>query len=127
MLIHSSDNLVMETTIIATLEILFDEGADINAYLAANGMTPLHIAVCRGYRKVVSFLLNYKEKVDIDAVNNYGKTALCYACENDNPHILFELLKHGATKNLDRAREALAFVKEDSFDFFQFLLSQTYS
>jgi ankyrin repeat protein len=59
------------------IEQLAVEGADFNSS-DYRGRAPIHIAVIKKHLSVVKFLL--KQDVNINLIDNAGKTALYYAC-----------------------------------------------
>ena len=60
-----------------------------------NGFSPLHIAVYRGYLKVVKLLCSYPS-VNVNAKDKYGKTPLHITAIKGFPETFLELIDHGA-------------------------------
>ncbi|MBN8828869.1 MAG: ankyrin repeat domain-containing protein [Sphingobacteriia bacterium] len=52
-----------------TIEILLEAGANIEA-TDNNKMTPLHIAVCKGYIETIEILIKYNAKLDVLDIDN---------------------------------------------------------
>ena len=57
------------------------------------GVTPLHLACCHGYRDVCTVLLDHGASVEVRTTN--GSTALHYAASNADSTITELLLKSG--------------------------------
>ncbi|GEM_PF-3143556 len=80
-----------EVKILATVKLLNSRKANVNAR-AEEGETPLMIAAAKGYYNVVNFLLSKErldqgdgKKIEINAEDAYGRTALQYAKDNAHP------------------------------------------
>ena len=78
-------------------ELLYD-GADIECK-DANGMTPLIVAAFSDQTPVLKRLLNHQPKVNVDAKDNDGQTALMYASFNGNQECRVALLESNASVN----------------------------
>ena len=80
-----------EIKILETVKLLNSRKANVNAR-AEEGETPLMIAAAKGYYSIVKFLLSKERleegdgtKVEINAEDSSGKTALDYAKDNAHP------------------------------------------
>jgi hypothetical protein len=104
--IHSSTNqgfeplhVATERGQISTVQILLNNGADINGSGRATGksevITPLELAVSRNEEELVLTLLHHSP--DRQLVNE--QYALRWAAEFGSPEIVLLLLKHGADPN----------------------------
>ena len=71
-------------------------GIDVNKR-DAEGNTPLHYACLKGYRDIVSLLL--ENKADATAVNNQSETPLHAAARTGNKEIIERLLDCGSDIN----------------------------
>jgi ankyrin repeat protein len=69
----------------------------VNAVAAADGTTPLHLAVQRDDVKAVDQLL--RGGANVQAANRYGVTPIYIACINGNAAIVERLLSAGANPN----------------------------
>lgn len=92
-----------EVKILKTVKLLNSRKANVNAR-AEEGETPLMIAAAKGYYNIVNFLLSKErldqgngEKIEINATDAYGKTALDYAKSNAHPKTA-ELIKQRGGK-----------------------------
>lgn len=81
---------------------LLKSGADINSQ-NSNGVTPLMAAVALNNSFLASLLLKHgrfnpfnKNKISIDVKDNFGDTALGYACVNSSVTMVKLLLSYGA-------------------------------
>ena len=63
--------------------VLLQLGAD-HALVTPRGVTPLHAACDHGWAPVVSALLSYANRPDVNARTNTGTTPLYYACPSDD-------------------------------------------
>lgn len=63
------------------------------------GNTPLHIAVCLGDLELISTLIN--EGADINAIGEFGGTALHFAAEEWHLEVIEYLIKNGAVARPD--------------------------
>lgn len=77
-------HIACEIDDVATLELLVEHGADINA-LDADGFTPLQLATIRGNMKVVKKLVDLKADVNLTTAD--GKDAVDYAKMNEEAEI----------------------------------------
>lgn len=82
-----------------TVQLLIDEGADINAVTykpsyAASGSTALHWAAENGHEKVLKVLL--ENGAEIDVQTSWGETALHWAAQNGHVGAIILLLNKGA-------------------------------
>lgn len=73
------------------MELLCEHEADVNAVTKFN-RTGLHIATLRGHLEVAKVLFNYK--IEADAFDNDGNTALHFAAENGYKEIIVFLLEN---------------------------------
>jgi len=86
--LHSAIRGSLDLTVV---KLLVERGADVNAKDDA-GDTPLIEVAKRGYLEVAEVLMN--ERVDINAVNGEGRTALDYAIEGHHEDIVALLVRH---------------------------------
>lgn len=63
-----------------------------------NGLTPLHIAISSGSTRVFEMLLN-DARVDLEAVDSDGWSALKYAYADGNGFMIRKLIAAGASTN----------------------------
>jgi len=77
-------------------ELLISNGADIHSIKRIG--TPLHEACYGGHAYIVKLLL--LEKVDVNAVMEYGYTPLLYATERGHKEIIKLLVENGAKTNV---------------------------
>jgi len=82
------------------LKLLFEYGADFDLCSKAN-VVPLHRAVNKKHDLVVRFLLQCN--INVNKKDDNGRTALHTAAFTNQPEIVEELLKHGATCMPDTA------------------------
>ena len=55
----------------------------------------LRTLVCkRGYTEVVKLLLDHSKRIELNAPDNYGETALMWACRNGHKYVVKLLLEH---------------------------------
>ncbi|KAG4070491.1 hypothetical protein HA402_005723 [Bradysia odoriphaga] len=73
-------------------KLLLDQGATVNVR-NERGYTPFMYACEKGNKDIVTLLMNFSA---IDATDNFGKTALHYAVENQHFDIVEMLIKEGA-------------------------------
>lgn len=78
----------------AALELLINQGADVNQTTGVGGMTPLHMAARRGTVAIAEVLLAAGAKVD--ARDTKGETPLRRAVNCGNEEMVRLLLTHGA-------------------------------
>jgi len=76
------------------MQQLAEKGANFN-YADYRGRGPIHIASINGDMKAIVFLI--KEKVNLDLLDNTGKSALYYACVYKHEDIVDLLVEKGAT------------------------------
>ena len=117
---------------IELIKFLIDEGADVNAKITEKdpmrqGMTPLHLAVCKKNIEVTKYLIS--QGADIHAQARYGVTPLHYAVRfNENVDVAKLLVSEGAdvhTKALGiRTPLDWAALANKNVDVFKFLVSQ---
>jgi len=81
-------------------KLLLEMGADINM-ANRHGHTSLMIAAFRGHLEIIKLLLTKKD-ININAASTRGNTALHDAAEAGNLEVLQELLKAGASVELDQ-------------------------
>ncbi|ETV90565.1 hypothetical protein H310_14690 [Aphanomyces invadans] len=77
---------------VRAIKALLDRGANLNAS-TKNG-TPLHIAVSEGHDKAVDALV--EAGADVNTRNDHGITPLLLATLMRKPHVVTNLLRHGA-------------------------------
>ena len=76
-----------------------------NANLANhNGHTPLHLAATKGFAETASMLLKYAPSIEVNALDNKGRTALLLASEAGYLAVVKLLLEVNADKTLKDAR-----------------------
>ena len=99
-LIYASENGHIEI-----VEVLLDNGADVNAY-NNYGNTALMMASENGHIEIVEMLL--KKGADLDAKNNDGETALKTASEKGHEEVVEMLLDNGAdVKTLEEVHKGV--------------------
>jgi ankyrin repeat protein len=76
------------------VEWLLSHGAQTQCKLEDSGRDLLHLATLKGYTDIVKLLVD--NEVDIDATDNWGKTALQYAEKYGHKKIAALLKTHGA-------------------------------
>ena len=81
----------------ACTKVLIEDGADVNT-MDEDHDTPLILAACNGFDKVVSLLI--EKGANVNAANNYGSTALMYACDGNFDKVVQLLLSAGAGVNV---------------------------
>ena len=82
---------------LALVEQALQNGADVNDNtLHANGMTPLHMACCRGHLDVVQELV--ARGANVEATDEFGRTPLHLACGNGHLDVVQELVARGANR-----------------------------
>lgn len=77
------------------LKLLIGYGADINSMTNSEQYTALHLAVQNKKSEVIDVLLN-SQKCDLNKQDNFGNSALHYACLTQNAAIIRKLIDHGA-------------------------------
>ena len=83
------------------MEILVDNGATSTS-VTIDGKTILHSAVIAGQYEAAEYILNLKS-IDINAVDDFEKTALNYAVSSLNQSCITLLLDHGADPFVDNS------------------------
>jgi len=86
----------LEAGDVAAVRLLAKNAAEINA-AAADGTTPLHVAVLRNDTESADVLL--RAGANVKAATRYGVTPLYLACVNGNAGIIEKLLAAGADAN----------------------------
>lgn len=94
-------NAIKEGNIEAVKSFL-KPGFDINATNKEQD-TPLHAAVCYGYREIIELLLKHDAKMD--SINGKNMTPLHTAVKYGYPGVVQLLLKHGANANATGYKE----------------------
>ena len=79
-----------------TTHILLKNGVDVNK-VTNGGVTPLHIAACRGRFEVVKVILSYNP--DLEITTPSGESALTYAAQYGEIEVIRLLLEAGANIN----------------------------
>jgi ankyrin repeat protein len=107
-----------------TIELLLKYGADINARGWPFDTTPLQAAAWAGKTEAVKALLAHK--LDVNATNGDGDTALNYALVADNKEIFNLLLAAGADINHGRSAlsECMVYAESCRLGWAEFLLSK---
>ncbi|KAJ5072233.1 ankyrin repeat protein [Anaeramoeba ignava] len=101
-------NIAAQQKNFAAFQILFDFGADINIS-DIDKKTPLHEAVERGHFDFISdlFAARTQKSININAVDNLGRTPLMYAIEIGDLNIVSLLINKNADLNiLDNERNS---------------------
>lgn len=80
------------------VEQLTEFGADVN-HCSSDGSSPLIVAAANGRKAVVDLLLRI-DKLDYNARNNRGMTALYCAVQNNHAEIVYMLLEAGADPSI---------------------------
>lgn len=88
----------LEAAELARVEALVKDSPDLINVRTGNGDPPLHLAVTRGYRRVVEFLLNHGADVDLGPPER--DTGLQFAVRNGQRAIVELLLDHKAKTDL---------------------------
>lgn len=80
-----------------TLDYLFEKGFNLNvADPAIHGGTVVHRCAASNDLEMLTCLLKRKAYLDLDAVDNYGRTPLHIACIKGHPDIAHVLIESGA-------------------------------
>jgi ankyrin repeat protein len=79
------------------LQLIHDQGFDLDVKASDNGSTPLMYAAQNGRVECINFLIGHG--ADVNAVNNNGLTALHFATDSHNSEVIKVLIKHGAKVN----------------------------
>ena len=87
-----------------TTHTLLKHGVNINK-VANHGLTPLHIAACRGSSEVVKVILSYDP--DLEVTTSFGESALTYAAQYGETEVIRLLLEAGA--NIDHQTNSKKF------------------
>jgi truncated hemoglobin YjbI len=82
----------------ATVKLLIDAGADVNARSGVGGQTPLHMAARRGNVRIARTLLD--AGADLEAQDKQGETPLRRAVNCGHENVVRLLLERGADPNL---------------------------
>ncbi|KAL7956585.1 ankyrin repeat-containing domain protein [Trichoderma compactum] len=82
------------------LRILAEGGANLNDAHPDTGSTPLHFATAYDV-ELAKVILEYRKSVDLEKRNNYRRTALLYACGEDNGDCVKLLIRAGADVNAE--------------------------
>lgn len=77
------------------VKLLIGYGADINSMTNSEQYTALHLAVQNKKSEIVDVLLN-SQKCDLNKQDNFGNSALHYACLIQDAVIIRKLINHGA-------------------------------
>lgn len=89
--------------------LLLEHHADINSQ-DRYGSAPLHRAASLGRDAIVRLFLNgYRNKLDIDRIDNVGNTPLHLACEEDRIDVARMLVKAGCRTDIMNKDEKTAF------------------
>ena len=79
-----------------TTHTLLKHGVDINK-VTNQGLTPLHVAACRGSFEAVKVILSYDP--DLEVTTSFGESALTYAAQFGETEVIRLLLEAGANIN----------------------------
>ncbi|PNP43234.1 hypothetical protein THARTR1_11132 [Trichoderma harzianum] len=82
------------------LRILAEGGANLGEVHPETGNTPLHFAMAYD-EELAKVILEYRKGIDLEKRNNYGRTALLYACGEDNADCVKLLVRAGADVNAE--------------------------
>ncbi|XP_003384716.1 PREDICTED: ankyrin-1-like [Amphimedon queenslandica] len=86
-----------------------------------NSQSLVHLAVDSGYHSMLCALIRLK--VDVNIVNQDGKTALYYAIRNDRSDMVETLIQHGARVDEDGATHLHLLIENHEIDRMKALLS----
>ena len=77
-----------------------------------NGWTPLMVACHFGREDIVKWILVNRKEVDLNAQDNFGRTAFMLACSNGHKDVVQLLLKYSEAKDIDisTGREKLSII-----------------
>ena len=92
-----SSSLILSATIFGYRDIIYQllkAGVNINTGIGTAGGTPLINAAKCGHIDCLDLLL--EQGADVDAQDEYGRTALMYACKERNIDAVDRLLQYGA-------------------------------
>lgn len=94
-----------------SIELMINNGADINIREPEKGFTPLMVAGFYGNTKIIRLLV--ESGADINAVSVNGVTVLMLTCISSNATTVEYLLKNGADPNIvaDKGITALLITK----------------
>jgi len=81
------------------MENVANQGADFN-HTDYRGRSAIHIAVINGHLEIVRFLV--QQYVNLDLIDNSGRSALYYACKYKRGDIAELLIEKGATVIVDQ-------------------------
>jgi hypothetical protein len=92
----------IETKVLEMLEILIDNGADINVR-DPHGWAPIHKAAERGQKEIAKMLIG--KGADVNLINRDGGSPLHFAAEHaDNSEMIELLIANGADVNVEDVR-----------------------
>jgi hypothetical protein len=113
LLINATEAINREEQDYRFLELLIDEGANINSKLNDIfwGESSLHIAAKSGYYKVVEFLI--ARGADLNIRDTHGNTPVMLACKSRRIRTMSALIDRGANINL--TNDDRYTVKNDTF------------
>lgn len=120
-LIYSIENDKPELT-----KYLLDHGADIEK-TNNEGESPLFVAFIKRNLIIAQMLIENGAKLDVNAKNSKGQTALFFSVENNYTEVTKFLLDHGANfRKLDESEKPSLFhaIDSNNKDFAQFLISK---
>ena len=80
------------------VEYLVDHGENVNLQKESDGQTPLTIAISKGHKYLVAFLINKGAKLDL--ANFKGNTPLIFAISKGHKDVVEFLVNKGANPNL---------------------------
>jgi hypothetical protein len=87
----------VENKILEMLDVLIDNGADINTH-DPMGETPLNYAISLGYIRIVEMLI--ARGADVNLAGRFSDRPLHNAVHSGNPHMVRMLIEKGANINL---------------------------
>ena len=90
-------HLACEKSTTDVVDVLIQYGADVN--IKHNGMTPLMVACKRGHYGIVQHVLK-TQKVNVNAQDSNGLTALHFSVQSNSVEIVCTLLLKGADPNI---------------------------
>jgi ankyrin repeat protein len=97
--LHASIEALEDGGPLETLSVLLKHGATVDGWDAQHDATPLLMAVFRGQKEAVRFLLD--ARADVNVVGGEGDSPLRWAVQSGDTELVRLLLERGATRDLD--------------------------